>query len=286
MRLAFHIARLAMVLCAFAGQVYAEEVLATLSVNTRDAYGGPVQAEMPVTVFRPFGPGPFSAVVLSHGRPPSAKRQSMGRVKLSSVTATLLGMGLVVVVPTRIGYGIAAGPDPEFTVSCEQPRYAEALSAVADQIAAAVAYTRGLPYVDPERIYLVGHSVGGAGTVAAVVRDLPGVRAAVAFNSGHGARPQSDPGEPCVPQALQSTFAQYGSVHSAVPVLWIQTEGDRSFSIANARSWFGAFVASGGEGAFRAFPEFREDSHDWFAQQPAQWRETVHVFFAAHGLPP
>ena len=61
--------------------------------NTRDAYGAAVEAEMPVTVFRPPGPGPFLAVVLSHGRPSSAQRQSMGRVKLASVTTVLLGMG-------------------------------------------------------------------------------------------------------------------------------------------------------------------------------------------------
>lgn len=282
----FRVVGVAAALLAFAGRVHADELVAAVPVSTRDAYGAIVKAEMPVTIFRPPGPGPFSAVVLSHGRPASAKRPGMGRVKLSSVTMTLLGMGIVVVVPTRIGYGVAGGQDPEFTVSCEKPRYPEALSAVADQIAAAVAYTRGLEYIDPERIFLVGHSVGGAGTVAAAVRHLPGVRAAVAFNSGHGGRPQSNPGEPCAPQALKSTFAQYGSVHNAVPVLWVQTEGDRSFSMAHARTWFGAFVASGGQGVFLTYPASREDSHNWFEQQPAQWREAVHSFFVAQGLKP
>ena len=117
-------------------------------------------------------------------------------------------------------------------------------------------------------------------------RELPGVRAAVAFNSGHGARTQSNPGEPCGSEALRATFAQYGSVHSHVPVLWIQTEGDRSFSLANARSWFGAFFVAGGRGAFRTYPASHEDSHDSFALAPAQWRETVHDFFVAEGLRP
>lgn len=270
----------------FAAKVHAEEAVTSVAVETRDAYGALVNAEMPVTVFRPSGPGPFPAVVLSHGRPPAAMRQRMGRVKLSSVTTTLLGMGLVVVVPTRIGYGIASGADPEFTVSCDEPRYAAALGAVADEIAAAVDYTRSLPYVDPGRIFLVGHSVGGAGTVAAAVRNLPGVRAAVAFNSTHGSRPKSNPGEPCSPSVLQSTFSEYGSKRSRVPLLWIQTEGDRSISMAYARSWFAAFAASGGHGEFQGFPADQEDSHDWFTRQPAQWRETVRQFLIAQGLPP
>jgi dienelactone hydrolase len=248
----------------------AEEVVGAILVETRDAYGTEVKAEMPLTVFRPPGLGPFPVVILSHGRPSLTQRPRMGRVKLSSVSTTLLGMGLVVLVPTRIGYGIAAGPDPDFTVSCEQPRYQEAFSAVADQIEAAVAYARGLPYVDPEKVFLIGHSVGGGGTVAAAVRNLPGVRAAVAFNSAAGGRPQSHPGEPCSPQALQSAFMKFGSMHSNVPTLWIQTEGDRTISMAHARAWFNAFVGSGGQGEFQVYPAFREDSHDWFTNEPAQ----------------
>lgn len=277
---------LALALLSFLTQVRAEELVASVPVSTRDAQGKTVVAEMPITVFRPPNSGLFPAVVVSHGRPSAEKRQGMGRVKLSSVSAVLLGIGMVVVVPTRIGYGIAGGRDPEYTISCEEPRYAEALGAAADEIAAAVNYARSLPYVDPNRIYLVGQSVGGAGTIAAAVRNLPGVRAAVAFNSTHGGRPQQHPGEPCAPDVLKATFASYGSSHSNVPVLWIQTEGDRSVSMAHARNWFGAFADAGGQGEFQAFPSYRDDSHAWFANEPAQWRATVLHFFTANGLRP
>lgn len=267
-------------------RVNAEEIVAKVPVTTHDAYGAVVEAEMLVTVFRPSQSDRLPAVVLSHGRPPLMQRQTMGRVKLSSVSTTLLGMGFVVVVPTRIGYGVAGSLDPEFTVSCEQPRYLEALSAVADQIAAAATYARTLPYVDPDRLFLVGHSVGGAGTVAATARSLPGLRAAVAFNAGHGGRPQQHPGEPCAPEALKSTFRQYGTTHSSVPLLWIHTDGDHSFSLEHARNWFDAFSQAGGRGTFLAFPAARGDSHEWFASQPAQWREAVQAFFVANGMKP
>ncbi len=272
--------------CVLVSRASAEELQATVPVTTRDAYGAVVEAGMPVTVFRPSTAGRLAAVILSHGRPGPAQRGRMGRVKLSSVSTTLLGMGLVVIVPTRIGYGIASGPDPEFTVSCEQPRYFEALAAVADQISAAVSYARSLPFVDPDRVFLVGHSVGGAGTVAATVRNLPGVRASVAFNSGHGGRPLHHPGEPCAPGVLQSAFAKLGSAHSAIPLLWIHSEGDRTVSMAHAQNWFNAFATAGGRGEFRAFPAYRDDSHEWFASQPGQWRDTVRAFFEANGRAP
>jgi dienelactone hydrolase len=261
---------------------HAEELNSSVPVTVRDPIGAAHHAEMPITVFRPATTGPYAAVVLSHGRPDAAHRRNMGRVKLSSVSATLMGMGLVVVVPTRIGYGMASGPDPESSSSCEHPRYREALAVVADQISAAVSYTRGLPYVDPDRVFLIGHSVGGAGTIAAAVRDLPGVRAAIAFNSGHRGRPHQHAGEPCAPDELMSTFATLGQVQSPTPVLWIQTEGDRTFSMGHARKWFEAFVAAGGNGEFRAFPPYREDSHEWFAIRPDQWRDAVRDYLESY----
>ena len=272
------------VLVVAASNAAAAEEASTLHVRTRDALGSAVEADIALTILRPAGLGPFPAVVLSHGRPPEAVRKQMGRVKLSAAATTLLGLGLVVIVPTRIGYGVSAGPDVEFSVSCEQPQYAETFAAVADQIAATVEHARKLPYVDPQHIYLVGHSMGGAGTVAAAARGLPGVRAAAAFNSGQGARGRTHPGEPCGVPVLQSTFASLGGQRSPAPVLWAHTENDQQISLVHAREWFDAFIAAGGQGSFVAFPAYRADGHDWFIAEPGGWRDAVQSFFAANGL--
>ena len=262
--------------------LHAEE-FATLAVTTRDARGQVVEANIPVTVFRPPGEGPFPAVILSHGRPPAAQRPRMGRVKLSSVATTFLGLGMVVIVPTRIGYGAAGGPDVEFSVSCEEPKYPEALGAVADQIGSAVSYARSLSYVDGQQIFLVGHSVGGAGTVAAAVRGFPGVRAAVNFNGGHGGRPGSHPGEPCGTDVLRKTFGDLGGARSTVPLLWVHTENDELISMRYAQEWFAAFTVAGGRGTFTAFPAHR-DGHYWFSADPNSWRDAVRAFFVTNGM--
>ena len=261
------------------------ESTATVSVRTKDPFGTVVEAELPLTIFRPVGSGPFPAVVLSHGRPGASQRASMGRVKLSSVVTAFLGEGFVVIVPTRIGYGIAKGPDIESTVSCEEPRYSNSIAAAADQVAAAVAFSRTLADVDPSRLFLVGHSMGGAATVAAAVRQLQGVRAAISFNGGQGAR-SAYPGEPCRPDVLLKTFADLGAVKSAVPQLWIHTENDRQFSAANARRWFSAFHDAGGVGELKMFPPYRDDGHWWFASEPAVWMGTAREFLLANGLRP
>jgi dienelactone hydrolase len=271
--------------CLAGANSWAEEFVATIPVVTRDARGDQVAADMIVTVFRPAGDGPFPAVILSHGRPGELQRAQMGRAKLSSVTTAFLMQGFVVAVPTRVGYGRTGGVDVEFSLSCEQPRYRETFSAAADQIAATSKYLRALPYVDPELLFLVGHSVGGAATVAAAVRDLPGVKAAVAFAAGQGAR-ASSPGEPCGSSVLTNTFATYGATKSAVPQLWIHTENDRQFSAAHAREWFSTFQAAGGQGELRMFPAYREDGHWWFEREPSAWMPAVLQFFRAHGLRP
>lgn len=259
------------------------ETTFTIPIQTIDPFGVVVQAEMPLTVFQPVGKGPFPAVVLSHGRPSRLMRQTMGRVKLSSVSTAFLGEGFVVIVPTRIGYGIAKGPDVEDSVSCEEPRYSSTFAAAADQIAAAVAFARTLPYVDPERLLLVGHSMGGAATVAAGVRNLPGVRAVVSFNGGQGAR-VSNPGEPCKPDVLLMTFAALGTAKSSVPQLWIHTENDLQFSVSHAKSWFSAFRDAGGAGESKVFPPYRDDGHWWFQNEPIAWMETVRAFTVANRL--
>ncbi|WP_298209858.1 alpha/beta fold hydrolase [Acidovorax sp.] len=279
---------LCLILLLMASQVtcssaLAIESFATIPIKTTGPTGATVQAEMPVTVFQPIGQGPFPAVILSHGRPALLLRQTMGRVKLSSVATAFLGEGFVVIVPTRIGYGMAKGPDVEDSVSCEEPRYSDTFAASADQIAAAAAFARTLPYVDPERLLLVGHSMGGAGTIAAGVRNLPGVRAVISFNGGQGAR-LSNPGEPCRPDVLLKTFAALGKVKSPVPQLWIHTENDRQFSAAHARSWFSAFSEAGGTGELKVFPAYRDDGHLWFQNEPIAWLSTVRTFTAANGL--
>jgi dienelactone hydrolase len=258
----------------------AENVI-ELAVEVTASDGSRVAGRIPVTVYRPPGEGPFPAVVVSHGRPGMrAERERMGRVRMGSVATTLLGRNMVVLVPTRLGYGQTSTADPEFFVSCREPHYERAFAAGAEQVAAAVQYARSLPYVDAGRIYLVGHSVGGGITASAAARGLPGVRAAVLFSATHGGR---DGQPPCREDRLQQTFASYGGTAVRVPQLWIYVENDDLVPAALARDWFNAYTAAGGAGSFRLVPAKR-NAHYWFLSEPGEWREAVFDFFTRHGL--
>lgn len=273
---------LAFVVAAFLATSACAENVVNLRVATVDSRGYPVEGYIPVTIYRPAGEGPFPAVIVSHGRPGmAAERARMGRVRLASVTTTLLGRDMVVLVPTRLGYGLASGGDPEYSVSCEDPEYERAFSAGADQVGAVVQLARSIDFIDPDRIYLIGHSVGGGVTSMAASRNLPGVRAAVNFSGSHGGNPLMRPGEPCRPDVLQETFARFGRARTAVPQLWVYPEDDEYIAPRFARQWFSAYVAAGGRGELKIVPNRK---HSWFAADPFEWRDLVMEFFGKNGL--
>src|SRR5256885_16269030 len=60
---------------------------------------------------------------------------------------------------------------------------------------AAYEYARALPYVDPHRMILAGHSAGGmVALFTAGVRQPEGLVAVLAFAAGRGGNPAVDPG--------------------------------------------------------------------------------------------
>ena len=71
------------------------------------------KGEFVLTTFRPNGPGPFPAVIVSHGRE-SRKRAVFGRSRM--LAHYWLNRGFAVFAPTRIGHGVSGGTssvDPE-----------------------------------------------------------------------------------------------------------------------------------------------------------------------------
>lgn len=86
---------------------------------------------------------------------------------------------------------------PSYRGNHDNPGHYEMLYGEVDDYLAAVEYVRGLPYVDPERIYLAGHSTGGTLVLlAAALSD--GYRAAFALGpvgsvQDYGETPPFDP---------------------------------------------------------------------------------------------
>jgi dienelactone hydrolase len=134
---------------------------------TTTALGVPEQ--IPVTVSKPDGPGPFPAVVIMHDCSGLGPRSSgaPGRWQRE-----LVARGYVVVIPdgftTR---GLAGGI---CTAPLAQRRANVGPDRRAGDAYAALAYTRSLPDVDGRRVGIMGGSHGGTTTLATVLAPARG----------------------------------------------------------------------------------------------------------------
>jgi dienelactone hydrolase len=132
-----------------------------LSIPTTAPNGASEQ--IPATVSKPDGPGPFPAIVIMHDcsglRPTSSG--APGRW-----AKELVRRGYVVLLPdsfTTRGHagGVCTDPSPSRTEVAPSRRVRDAY--------AALAYLRTLPYVDGRRVGLMGGSHGGTTTLASMV---------------------------------------------------------------------------------------------------------------------
>ncbi len=264
------------------------EAVVRVPVRVEDSFGKLAEGELPVTTFRPVGPGPFPLVIISHGRN-SEKRADYKRQRYESAARYFVRKGFAVAVPLRLGYGeLAEAGDPESSVSCTQPRYGAALQAAAQQILTVRAFMARLPDIDASRTVLVGVSVGGIATVAATSAHVPGQIAAINFAGGHGGNPDEHPGEPCQTEQLRRLFRAYGeanaSVKPATPTLWIYAENDRYFGPRHARRWADAYAAGGGAVELRLLPAHGEDGHKLFTTGNDVWQPLADAFLAPLGF--
>jgi dienelactone hydrolase len=123
-----------------------------------------IREQIPVTVSKPDGAGPFPAVVVMHdcsGLGP-ASSGAPGRW-----AKELVARGYVVVMPDSFTTrGHAGGV---CTVPLSQRRSNVNPERRAGDAYAALAYTRSLPYVDGRRVGVMGGSHGGTTTLAAML---------------------------------------------------------------------------------------------------------------------
>jgi dienelactone hydrolase len=240
------------------------------------------------TILRPEGAGPFGAVILNHGVPVSDKeRAGASPTDLLMSAAVFAQRGYVVVLPLRRGFGATGGEFAEYTGSCSHPDYLGGEQAAAEDVMAAYEYTRALPYVDPHRMILAGHSAGGMVAVfTAGMRQPEGLVAVLAFAAGRGGNPALHPGVPCAAEPLARVLDMVGRSIKA-PVMFHYAENDQYFNPDTTRFWFKRFTASGARAEYVLQPPFGEDGHYVFGDLTGirYWAPAVESFLAKYNVP-
>ena len=267
-----------------ASQSTVTEVTVPITVNGQS---GPTTVRLVATEYRPHASGLRPAIVLSHGAPGDEQVRSTYTGRFPVASAVFAEWGFVVLSPVRRGYGRSGGAFAETYGSCETPAYVEAGLETARDIEAAIAYLAQQPYVDRERIVLVGQSAGGWGSLAAASRgDLP-IRGVVNFAGGRGGKRQNVPNANCAPERLVEAAGALAQ-GSAAPSLWLYTENDQFFSPELSRRMHQAYIARGGRATYHLLPAFGPDGHHLigFKAGVSLWRDKVEGFLRRIGVLP
>ena len=239
---------------------------------------------IPVVVVRESATGPRPYLLLEHGRPAlPADRARMGLVNYPANARYFAARGFVVLIPTRVGYGVAKGPDVEYTGECLEKHFDDGPGAALQQTRQVLAFAAGLPYVDPTRGLVVGESVGGLIAIAAASADLPGLLGTVNVAGGDGGDSLVHPDTPCRPDLLGHWFATLARTNR-VPTLWMYSANDRFWGPRLPSEWYGAFARAGGRGRFVELAADKNNGHFIFTRNPPAWHPVFEEFAAAIGL--
>lgn len=247
------------------------------------------QVRLESVVIRPDRPERFPLVVLVHGTP-RATGESLRTAMAQQSPADLLGPpvafaqhGYAAVSIMRRGFGRSEGQFAEsLSGTCNDRDYLAVGRIAAEDVGGAVATLRGQPWVDPDRVLLLGHSTGGFAVTAAAANNSSGVVGILDFAGGHGS---AGPDRVCSPDHLVEDAGIFGRT-ARIPALWINSENDHYIPAALGRRMFEAYVASGAPAQLQVQPPFGVEGHPMVVMGPADmWWPSVEKFLSSLHLP-
>lgn len=261
-----------------------QETVHRLPVTVKDMFGREETRQIPLTVFRPRGEGPFPLVVFNHGRAGDDKRALQGRQRFEHLSRYLVSKGFVVLLPTRVGYGETYGDfDPESSGPCNNRQFEPMSVAASDQVLAAYEWAKAQPYVDASRWLVMGESVGGLTTVATAWRNPPQLVGAVNFAGGSGGDAVNRPGNPCSPERIGRLW-KTKAASAKVPMLWLYWANDRFWGESYPKQWHQAWIEGGGRATLHSLPAVGTDGHFGASIDMNTWVPLMEGYLAGLGF--
>jgi len=199
-------------LCSLAASRTSESASATASSELFFPSGN---LKIQAYLYRPSGDGPFPAVIYNHGSRRGNERRPTPRRYIGDL---LTRAGFVALVVERRGYGRSDGATLTEEVDGNWRRLVPRLQAETDDVLAARSFLAGQPFVDPQRIGVMGWSYGGIVTMFAVSRSRD---FAVAVDQAGAALTWN--GIPSIRSALIAAAEK-----STTPTLFMVAENDRT----------------------------------------------------------
>jgi dienelactone hydrolase len=241
------------------------------------------EQKITVTIFRDDTKKSSPYLLFSHGRAGTdAERAKFGRSSYKINSEYFVRQGFVVILPTRMGYGVSGGPDADFTGRCGNKNYKNGHQAIIDQSKQVLSHIFNLGYLDKKGI-VAGQSVGGFSSIALSAQDIPGMKGAVNFVGGDGGDPIKNPNNPCDAHLIESYFTSLGS-QTKVPSLWFYSVNDKYWGEKLPKDWFAAFQKAGGKGRFVNLPAYKDDGHSIFNGNPESWKSDFEKFIKEIGF--
>ena len=247
------------------------------------------QVKLEAMVIRPDRPERFPLVMLVHGTP-RANGETLRSAMAQQSPADLLGPavafaqhGYAAVSIMRRGFGRSEGRFAEaLSGTCDDRDYLAVGRIAAEDLTGALATLRGEPWVDPDRVLLLGHSTGGFAVTAAAANNPSGVVGVLDFEGGHGS---AGPDRICSPDHIVEDAGIFGRT-ARVPALWIYSENDHYVPAVLGRRMFEAYVASGAPAQLQVLPPFGVEGHAMVPMGPAEiWWPSVESFLNRLHLP-
>jgi dienelactone hydrolase len=213
-------------------------------------------------LFRPPGDGPFRLALIAHASTQNVLRRAQPEYR--ALAAFLVARGFAVLVPERLGHGATGGSYLEDQGGCDEADYVSSGSATAQEIARALNFLRGQPFVRRDGAVVVGHSAGGWGALALAGEDPRAVSGVVVFAPGRGGHANDFPDQVCAPHTLITAAAAFGK-GARVPVTWLVVANDTYFSPELSQRLADAFRSTGGKTDFRVLSASGSEGH-WMAE--------------------